>query len=48
MAEYLTLSAYYDFVNNEKCANLGSSDPLQDFARNIKDNVLTLRIQAKF
>ena len=46
--KYLTLSAYYDFVNNEKCANLGSSDPLQDFARNIKDNVLTLRIQAKF
>ncbi len=46
--KYLTLSAYYDMVSNEKCANLGSTDPLKDYARNIKDNVLTLRIQAKF
>lgn len=46
--KYLTLSAYYDFVNNEKCANLSSTDPLKDYASNIKDNVLTIRVQAKF
>lgn len=46
--KYLTLSAYYDMVSNEKCPNLASDKPLKDYASNIKDNVLTLRIQAKF
>lgn len=46
--KYLTLSAYYDMVSNEKCPGLANDNPLKDYARNIKDNVLTLRIQAKF
>lgn len=46
--KYLTLSAYYDFVQNEKCENLASSNPLKDYSSHIKQNVLTLRVQAKF
>lgn len=46
--KYLTLSAYYDFVNNERCAGLASENPLKDYASHIKQNVLTLRVQAKF
>ncbi len=46
--KYLTLSAYYDFVDNEKCPGLASTDPLKDYASHIKQNVLTLRVQAKF
>lgn len=46
--KYLHLMAYYDIVSNEKCANLTSAEPLQDYSRNIKDNILTLRVQVKF
>ncbi len=38
----LRLMAYYDFVNNEKSANLKGYDS------RIKQNVLTLRVQVKF
>lgn len=46
--KYLTLSAYYDFVQNEKCPGLANENPLKDYASHIKQNVLTLRVQAKF
>lgn len=40
--EHLRLMAYYDFVENEKSANL------EGYADRIKQNVLTLRVQVKF
>lgn len=46
--ENIRLMAYYDMVANEKSANLASIDPVKDFARNVKDNVLTIRFQVKF
>lgn len=39
---YLRLMAYYDFVDNEKTANLTA------FSDRVKQNVLTLRVQVKF
>lgn len=40
--KYLRLMAYYDFIDNEKSLNLA------DFNTNLKENVLTLRVQVKF
>lgn len=46
--KYLTLSAYYDFVQNEKCPGLSSENPLNDYASHIRQNVLTIRVLARF
>ncbi len=41
------LSAYYDLASNEKTL-ITNADPRKDFSKDIKDNVVTLRIQYKF
>ena len=41
------LSVYYDMVKNESTL-ISNADPRKDFSKDIKDNVLTLRIQYKF
>lgn len=44
----IRLMAYYDIVKNETSDHLASENPLEDFSRRIKQNVLTLRVQVKF
>lgn len=41
------LSVYYDMVTNESTQIAGTSS-LNDFTKDIKDNILTLRVQYKF
>ncbi len=41
------ISVYYDMVKNESTA-ITSTDKLKDYSHDIKDNVLTMRIQYKF
>jgi phosphate-selective porin len=44
----LRLQVYYEFVSNEKSANLASTDRTKDFSRDVLDNSLTVRLQFKF
>ncbi|MFI3261512.1 MAG: porin [Rikenellaceae bacterium] len=40
--------ANYEFVWNEKCANLSNAANGYNYAKDLRDNILTLRLQAKF
>jgi len=44
---HIKLSAYYDMVKNEITGITGSNST-NDYSRDLKDNVLTLRVQYKF
>lgn len=45
---HVKLSAYYDLVRNETSVNLGNTNVLKDFTKDVEDNVFTLRVQYKF
>lgn len=44
---HIKLSAYYDIVKNEITGITGSNS-INDYSRDLKDNVLTVRVQYKF
>lgn len=48
ISKMFRVMANYEFVWNEKCANLTSASNGYDYSKNLKDNVFTLRLQAKF
>jgi hypothetical protein len=49
---YLTsnfkFTAYYELVQNEKASQIKGTNGITDYSKDLKDNVLTLRLQYKF
>jgi len=45
--ENVKLSVYYDMVKNESTL-ISSTDKLKDFSKDIRDNIITMRVQYKF
>lgn len=45
---YIRLQAYYEFVQNETSTNLSNASVLSDYSKDMKDNMLTVRMQYRF
>jgi hypothetical protein len=46
--DYVKFVLYYEFIGNEALTGLSAASPLAVYRENVKDNVLTARVQFKF